>query len=315
VTDWFGVGVLLLLAVCATVFLAQQSESARSSLSRLRKNLSDDLIRSLLRMSSHDRSKLLSVVTSPDVSKTLEQVSDLRTLRENIDEIGKVWNDRRSLEKDCVLLLAKHIEMIFPEFKLSPDSELWIGHSISTILQKLFQFTPQSVKQAAARFAKFPPRPEKMPDLFGKFIVTSPLSIASRHNPHSIYLLIEAKRPSIPCSQSVMDEAFNYANDLLRLAETEMSNVHFECFAIGGEYESEPLKPIRKSADNGRGSISVVPLTWRDLHDRLCTLPTFGLTGLPRPLAGNVNPARNFEDDRQEAPEPEEEQPASIAAE
>jgi hypothetical protein len=84
-------------------------------------------------------------------------------------------------------------------------------------------------------------------------------------------------------------------------AVDDMSGTHFECFAVAGDFpDHEPMQSVERVSDDGMGSISVTPITWRELLQRAESYAGIGLLGAREPERIEVNPKTLFEDDSQE---------------
>lgn len=217
-----------------------------------------DAINGTSRREREELAHAISVWRSQDAQLAREKARDFES---RLSEMSTLWLDENSKENPCTELLCKNLWSLGPD--LRDSKHIFFDRGQDTIVDNYFpgdRFSPAP---------KFTSKTDYRPDAAGVFYRRTELT-RDGNNEQKVFVIVEAKAPSEEVTQSVMDEAFQYALNLRRMSKT-LSRWDIECFALAGKVNPKVRSQLFRIGQTHH-TITVTPITWAALLNRAQSL-------------------------------------------
>lgn len=207
-----------------------------------------------------ERGERLELARSISVWRSIEA----RAAREKVAEfenrlraMSTLWLDAASVENACTKLLCKNLWVLGPD--LRNPRHVFRDQGQEKIISGYF---PNDTFKPAPKFSG---KTDYRPDVAGVFYRRTELTSDGRSE-KTVFVIVEAKAPREIVSQSVMDEAFQYALNLRRMSKT-LACWDIECYALAGRVDPRVRSQLFRIGQTHH-TISVTPITWSALLER-----------------------------------------------
>ncbi len=200
--------------------------------------------------------------TKPDIDAHLRRQETANEISLQLQRM-RIWEDPAAKEDPCMDVFCDNIWLLRPDLELVSDT-LFKRSALTTIASHLFK--RESLRHPPRKW-KFPPLGGKQPDACGIFRSAMRISGTGDLDTEKVLLIVEAKRPSLPVTQFVMDEALSYAVNLRKIT-AEVDTYRIECLAVGKRIAPGVQAQTFRWGNEANQVITVTPVTWKALRQR-----------------------------------------------
>lgn len=217
------------------------------------------LYRRLRDLPAHDQRHLREAMEQHKPQDYIAMAHHAAELKQRLEALREVWLDPYALEGPARDLLCTNLWVFEPALRNA--GHIFSERGLASIAEGYFPRQSVSV----GKFLD----PARKADAAGIFLKREQVC---REHPQGkpVFVIIEAKRNSVPVDDKVIEEAYHYALQM-RMLVPALANWDFECFAIGGTIAADTRVQHHRPGSKGN-TITVTPMSWRGLYERAASI-------------------------------------------